>query len=50
MKVHMYSNFRKIKSQSSMRNERIHPPKYKSKLQKMGVLYTHSPKMPGTSS
>jgi hypothetical protein len=27
-----------------MRNGRFHPPKYRGKLQKMGVLYTHSPK------
>ena len=30
-----------------MRNRRFHPPKYRSKVQKMGVLYTHSPKRPG---
>jgi hypothetical protein len=30
-----------------MRNGRFDPPKYRSKLQKMGVLYTHSPKRPG---
>jgi hypothetical protein len=36
-----------MKSPSSMRIRRFHPPKYRSKVQKMGVLYTHSPKMPG---
>jgi hypothetical protein len=36
-----------MKSQSSMRNGRFHPPKCRGKVQKMGVLYTHSPKMPG---
>jgi hypothetical protein len=55
MKVHVYSNFHKnnlekMKSPSSMRNGIIHPPKYRGKLQKMGVLYTHSPKMPCPSS
>jgi hypothetical protein len=52
MKVLGYSNFypkriwKKIKSPSSMRNEKIHPPKWRGMLQKMGVLYTHSPKRP----
>ena len=32
-----------MKSPSSMRIERFHPPKCRSKLQKMGVLYIHSP-------
>jgi hypothetical protein len=32
-----------------MRNGRFHPPKCKGKLQKMEVLYTHSPKMPKSS-
>jgi hypothetical protein len=50
MKVQVYfkfSNFfwKEIKSQSSMRNGRFHPPKCRGKLQKMGVLYTRSPKM-----
>jgi hypothetical protein len=35
-----------MKSPSSIRNGRLHPPKCRDKLQKMGVLYTHSPKMP----
>jgi hypothetical protein len=34
-----------MKSPSSMRNGRFYAPKYMGKLQKMGVLYTHSPKM-----
>jgi hypothetical protein len=38
-----------MKSPSSMRNGRFHPPKCRGKVQKMGVLYTHSPKMPGPS-
>jgi tRNA (Thr-GGU) A37 N-methylase len=29
-----------------MRNRSFHPPKCRGKLQKMGVLYTHSPKRP----
>jgi hypothetical protein len=54
MKVQVYSNFsnknRKIlKSPSSMKNGRFHPPKYRGKVQKMGVLYTHSPKISGPS-
>jgi hypothetical protein len=32
-----------------MRNGRFHPPKYRGKVQKMGVLYTHSPKISGPS-
>jgi hypothetical protein len=38
-----------MRSPSSMRIGRIHPPKYRGKLQKMGVLFTHSPKMLGPS-
>ena len=54
MKVQVYFNFnqknwKNMKFPSSMRNGRFHPPKYRSKIQKMGVLYTHSPKMPGPS-
>jgi hypothetical protein len=30
-----------MKSISSMRNGRFHPPKYRGKVQKMGMLYTH---------
>jgi hypothetical protein len=48
----VYSNLAKngkIKSPSSMRNERFHPSKCRGKVQKMGVLYTHSSKMPGPS-
>jgi hypothetical protein len=53
MKVLGYSNlskkkiWKKIKSPSSIRNGRFHPPKCWGKLQKKGVLYTHSPKRPG---
>jgi hypothetical protein len=53
MKVQVYSKLskkkfeNKIKSPSSMSDGRFHPPKYRGKLQKMEVLYTHSPKMPG---
>jgi hypothetical protein len=55
MKVLVYFTFskffflKKVKSPSSMRNGRIHPPKCRDKLQKMGVLYINSPKMPGPS-
>ena len=53
MEVQVYSNFRKnkikIKSPSSMRNGKIHSPKCRGNLQKMEVLYTHSPKMLGPS-
>jgi hypothetical protein len=35
-----------MKSPSSMRNGKFPTPKYRGKLQKMGVLYTHSPKLP----
>jgi hypothetical protein len=49
MKVLVYSNFsqkkwKKMKSPSSMRNGRFHPSKPRGKVQKMGVLYIHSPK------
>jgi hypothetical protein len=52
MKVLVYFNFSKIKiwkkmeSLSSMRNGRFHLSKCRGKVQKMGMLYTHSPKMP----
>jgi hypothetical protein len=42
MKVHVYSKFsknkiwKKMKSPSSMRNGRFHPPKCKGKVQKIG--------------
>jgi hypothetical protein len=56
MKVHVYSNFSKkfgkigkMKFPSSMKNGRFHLPKCRDKLQKMGVLYTHSPKILGPS-
>jgi hypothetical protein len=55
MKVVAYSNFRKkafwkkMKSPSSMRNGRFHPSKCRGKVQKMEVLYTHSPKIQGQS-
>jgi hypothetical protein len=39
-----------MKSPSSMRNGRFNNSKCRGKLQKMGMVYTHSPKMPGTSS
>jgi hypothetical protein len=32
-----------------MKNGRFHPSKCRGKYQKMGVLYTHSSKMPGPS-
>jgi hypothetical protein len=35
-----------MKSPSSMRNGRFHPFECRGKVQKMGVLYTHPPKMP----
>jgi hypothetical protein len=38
-----------MKSPSSMRNGRFHLPKCGGKVQKMGVLYTHSLKMPSPS-
>jgi hypothetical protein len=38
-----------MKSPSFVRNERFHPPKYRGKIEKMGVLYAHSPKMPNPS-
>jgi hypothetical protein len=38
-----------MKSPSSMKNGRFHLPKCKGNLQKMEVLYTHSPKMPSPS-
>jgi hypothetical protein len=55
MKVRVSSKFsknkiwKKMKSPSSMRNGRFHTPKCRGKLQKMGVLYTHSSKMLGPS-
>jgi hypothetical protein len=55
MKVQVCSNFsknkiwKKIKSPNSMRNGRFYPPKCRGKVQKMRVLYTHSPKMLGPS-
>jgi hypothetical protein len=39
-----------MKSPNSMRIGRFNTSKCRGKLQKMGVLYTHSPKMPGSSS
>jgi hypothetical protein len=55
MKVPIYSNFskriwKKIKFPSSMKNGRFNPLKNRGKVQKMGVLYIHSSKMPGPSS
>ena len=52
MKVQVNSNFRiyffleKVQSPLSMNFERISTSKCSCKLQKMGVLYTHSPKNP----
>jgi hypothetical protein len=53
MKVQVYSKFRKnkickkMKSPISMRNGIFNTSKCRSKLQKLGVLYTHSSKSPG---
>jgi hypothetical protein len=53
MKIQVYFKFRnnkickKVKSPISMRNGRFNTSKCRGKLQKMGVLYTHSPKSPG---
>jgi hypothetical protein len=53
MKAQVYSKFRKnkiskkIKSPNSMRNGRFDTTKCRKKLEKMGVLCTHSPKSPG---
>jgi hypothetical protein len=53
MKVQVYSKFRKnkiskeVKSPNSMRNGRFDTSKWRGKLEKMGVLCTHSPKSPG---
>jgi hypothetical protein len=55
-KVKVYSKFRKnkiskkVKSPNSMRNGRFDTSKCRGKLEKMGVLCTHSPKSPGTFS
>jgi hypothetical protein len=49
MKVQVYSKleiWKKVKSPISMRNGRLNTSKCRCKLQKMGVLYTHSPQMP----
>jgi hypothetical protein len=50
----VYSNFskknwKKMKSPSYMKNGRFHPYKCGDKVQKIGVLYTHSPKMSSPS-
>jgi hypothetical protein len=56
MKVQVYSKFsknnilKKVKSPISMRNGAFNTSKCKGKLQKMGVLYTHSLKSPGPFS
>jgi hypothetical protein len=53
VEVQVYSKFsktkiwKKVKSPNSMRNGRFNTSKCRGKLQKMGVLYTHSPKSPG---
>jgi uncharacterized membrane protein len=54
IKVLLYSNFskklgKKMNLQASMRNGRFHPSKCGGKVQKMGVMYTHSSKMPNPS-
>jgi hypothetical protein len=52
MKVQVYSKFgknkisKKVKPPNSMRNGRFDTSKYRGKLEKMGVLCTHSPKLP----
>jgi hypothetical protein len=52
MKVQVYSKFRKnfikkeVKSPNSMRNGRFDTSKCRGKLEKMGVLCTHSPQSP----
>jgi hypothetical protein len=38
-----------MKSPSSMKIGRFHPPKSRGTVQKMGALYIHSSKMPGPS-
>jgi hypothetical protein len=38
-----------MKSPSSMTNGSFHPPKCRGKVQKMGMLYTHSSEMLGPS-
>jgi hypothetical protein len=49
----VYSKFnknkisKKVKSPNSMRNGRFDTSKCRGKLEKMGVLCTHSPKSPG---
>jgi hypothetical protein len=56
MKVQVYSKFRKnkilkkVKSPISMRYGTFNTSKCRSKLQKMGVMYTHSLKSPGPFS
>jgi hypothetical protein len=53
MKVQVYSKFREnknlkiVKSPNFMRYGRFNTSKCRGKLEKMGVLYTHSPKSPG---
>jgi hypothetical protein len=53
MKVQVYSRFRKnkiskkVKSPNPVRNGRFDTSKCRGKLEKMGVLCTHSPKSPG---
>jgi hypothetical protein len=43
-------NFEKVKSPNSMRNGRFDTSKCRGKLEKMGVLCTHSPEMPRSTS
>jgi hypothetical protein len=56
LKVQVYSNFRKnkiskkVNSPNSMRNGRFSTSKCRGKLEKMGVLCTHSTKSPGPIS
>jgi hypothetical protein len=53
MKVQVYFKFsknkisKKVKSANSMRNGRFDTSKCRKKLEKMGVLCTHSPQSPG---
>jgi hypothetical protein len=53
MKVQVYSKFRinkiskEVKSPNSMKNGRFNTSKCRGKLERMGVLCTHSSKSPG---
>jgi hypothetical protein len=43
-KFNKKKNWKKLKSPSSMKNGRFNTSKYRGKVQKMEVLYIHSPK------